>query len=399
MIDSLTLIVILSFLIPILTTRITKELVPSVAFEIFVGFIIGKSGLNLIHTGSETMEFLSNFGLAFLMFLGGLETQINTKKHAGGLISSPYSLAGMIFILTAIMSWLFSSFLTKTFNCSKSILYMTLIFSTTSVAIVFPTLKSRNDLKNTYKQTLLYAAFFADFLTLIAITIFSAYEDKNRITAEILIFFLFIAVVFLFVKFIKKVPKNENLAKSIQMVQYKPHIQIGIRGSFAILFLFMFLSEKLGIEIILGSFIAGIIISTINQNRVKVLRAKLDAIGYGFFIPLFFIYQGAKSTIPLKSETGLHFIIITIVGAIAIKTIASLPLILRFSLKETLAGGVLLSGRLSLIIAASIIGTKLKIISKEINSAIIILAAISCILSPFIFNLILRPKKQTLFKD
>ncbi|WP_025270353.1 cation:proton antiporter [Hippea sp. KM1] len=399
MIDSLTLIVILSFIIPIIAARITRDLVPSVAFEIFVGFLIGKSGLNLIHTGSETIEFLSNFGLAFLMFLGGLETQITTKKHAGGFVNSPYSLATMIFILTFAASWFMSSFLIKLFHCSKSVFYMTLIFSTTSVAIVFPTLKSRADLKSTYKQTLLYAAFLADFLTLIAITLFSLYKEKNRITSEILIFFLLITVVFLFIGLIKKAPENQNITKPFQMVKYKPHIQIGIRGSFAILFFFIFLSEKLGVEVILGSFLAGIIISNLNKSRVKVLRAKLDAIGYGFFIPVFFIYQGAKSSIPIKAEAGIEFIAITVIGAMAIKVVASLPLLIRFSLKETLAGGFLLSGRLSLIIAASIIGLKLNLINKEINSAIIILAAITCILSPSLFNIILKPKKRMLFND
>ncbi len=395
MIDSIALIVILSFLIPIASTRLLGGAIPSVAFEIFTGFIIGNSGLKLITTNSETMEFLSTFGLAFLMFLGGLESDLNFKKFSGkSFFNSPIFIAILTLILTVIFSWFFSKFLISQFNCASSALYLTLIFSTTSVAIVFPTLKSRNDLKLAYKQTLLYAAFLADFLTLTAISIFSFYKEKGEPIAEILLLFSIFGIAFLIIRFLKIIPQHKAIHKSVSMLKHKPHIQLGIRGAFALLFLFMFLAEKFGIEVILGSFIAGLIISNLNAKETKVLRIKLEALGYGFFIPFFFIYQGAKSTLPLETKIGIEFLLAIITGGILIKVLASLPLKIRFSLKDTIAGGILLSGRLSLIIAASIIGLKLGIIDEEVNSAIIILAAITCILSPTLFGIIKKPKKQ-----
>ncbi len=394
MIDSIALIVILSFIIPFFSIKVFGGVIPSVAFEIFVGFVIGKSGLNLVDTNSETLSFLSLFGLAYLMFLGGLESDPNIKKHfSKDFFRSPLFIAILTFLLTLLFSWVFSSFLIKTFNCSKSTLYLTLIFSTTSVAIVFPTLKSREDLKLVYRQTILYCAFLADFLTLIAITLFSMYKEKNKVTVEMLVILLIFAIAILINMLIKKIPSSTKILEAIKALKNKSHIQIGIRGSFAILLLFMFLAEKLGIEIILGSFLAGLIIANIDVKESKILRMKLDAIGYGFFIPIFFIYQGAVSSIPFNNS-AIAFVFVIVIGGILIKILASLPLFLRFSLKDTIAGGILLSGRLSLIIAAGIIGLKLGIVNEDINAAIIVLAAVTCVVTPVLFNIIKKPKKR-----
>ncbi len=389
MMDSIALIVILSFIIPFLSVKLFGGLIPSVAFEIAAGFIVGKSGLNIIDTNSEILSFLSLFGLAFLMFLGGLESEFSLKRgfDRKTLLKAPISIATMTFVLTFIFSLMFSIFLNKLFNCSKSVLYLTLVFSTTSVAIVLPTLKAKENLKLSYKQTLLYSAFIADFITLIAITIFSAYIEKNRLSKDMLFVFVIFAIAIFLSKTMKKIPENSKLVHTLKQLKYKPHIQIGIRGSFAILLLFMFLAEKLGVEVILGSFIAGLIISTMNFKEKKTLIMKLEAIGYGFFIPIFFLYQGSISTIPLDSSS-LKLVFVIVLGGLSIKVASSLPLLIRFSLRDTLAGGVLLSGRLSLIIAAGMIGLKLGIINSKVYSSIIILAAITCILSPVLFNLI-----------
>ncbi len=389
MMDSIALIVILSFVIPFLSAKLFGGLIPSVAFEILAGFIVGKSGFNLIDTNSEILSFLSMFGLAFLMFLGGLESELSIKRGLNRkiLLKSPISIATMTFILTFILSFMFSTFINKLFNCSKSVLYLTLVFSTTSVAIVLPTLKSMENIKLSYKQTLLYSAFLADFITLVAITIFSAYIEKNRLSKDMLLVFVIFAIAILLGKTIKKIPENSKIIHTLMQLKYKPHIQIGIRGSFAILLLFMFLAEKLGVEVILGSFIAGLIISTMDFKEKKTLIMKLEAIGYGFFIPIFFLYQGATSRIPLDSSS-IKLVLITVLGGLLIKVVSSLPMLVRYSFKDTVAGGVLLSGRLSLIIAAGMIGLKLSIINNRVYSAIIILAAITCILSPILFNLI-----------
>ena len=395
MLDSLALIVILSFFIPFLSVRFLGGLIPSVAIEIIIGIIIGVNGFNLINTNSEVMEFLSMFGLIYLMFLGGLESSFDLKSlKSKDFIHSPVFIGFVVFILTLALSYAFSVFLISTFHCATSAAYLTLVFSTTSVAIVFPTLKSRSDIKSSYKQALIMSALIADFATLFMITVFSLLMENKNNVADALVMLFIIVFAFMVKAGVKFFTKFKWINKTVSMMKHKPHIQMGIRGSLAVLFIFLLLAEKLGIEIILGSFIAGILISKISRVESEVLSLKLDAMGYGFFIPFFFIYQGAKSRLPIFSGEGVALLLVILIGSFLIKMLSALPFRLRFSTKETIAAGVLLSGRLSLIIAASIIGVKLGIIDKQMNSAIILLAAFSCVISPASFGLINKKKFQ-----
>ncbi|NOZ83810.1 MAG: NAD-binding protein [Epsilonproteobacteria bacterium] len=384
----------MSFIIPFVSAKSFKGMIPSVALEIIAGLILGRSGFHIIRTDIPALEFLSMFGLIYLMFLSGLEVEFKEQIiSAKRFFHSPLFISALIFVFTLSLSYLFSIFLVEIFHFSTSKIYLALIFSTTSVAVVFPTLKSRLDLKKSYRQTLMTSALIADLSTLFMITIFSLLkESKHEIINFLMIFILLIAT-FTINKIMQFLSGNRWINKIMHSIKYKNDIQVAVRGSFAILFVFLYLANKFGIELIMVSFLAGIIISKTTDMESDIIKMKLDAIGYGFFIPFFFIYQGAIAVMPSNIQNIIIIILIIVIGSFLIKIIASLPLKILFSLKDTIAGGILLSGRLSLIIAASLIGLKLGIINEEFNSAIIILAIVSSVISPTLFSMI---KKQVL---
>ncbi len=393
-INSLAIIALMSFIIPFVSAKSFKGMIPSVALEIVAGLILGKSGFHIIRTDIPALEFLSMFGLIYLMFLSGLEVEFKEQSaSAKRFFHSPLFISILIFILTLSLSYLFSIFLVEIFHFSTSKIYLALIFSTTSVAVVFPTLKSRLDLKKSYRQTLMTSALIADLATLFMITVFSLLKENKYGIVNFLMIFILLIATFTINKIMRFLSGNRWINKIIHSIKYKNDIQVAVRGSFAILFVFLYLANKFGIELIMVSFLAGIIISKTTDMESDIIKMKLDAIGYGFFIPFFFIYQGAISVIPSNIQNIIIIILIIVVGSFFIKIIASLPLKILFSLKDTIAGGILLSGRLSLIIAASLIGLKLGIINEEFNSAIIILAIASSVISPTLFSMI---KKQIL---
>jgi Trk K+ transport system NAD-binding subunit len=118
------------------------------------------------------------------------------------------------------------------------------------------------------------------------------------------------------------------------------------------------------------------------------LRRKLDLFGYAFFIPIFFIMVGVRFDLAalLDSRQTLLLVPLLLVLAYCIKLIAALVFRIRFSWRETLAGGTLLSARLSLIIAISAIGLALGSIDAATNSAIILVAVVTSTASPLLFN-------------
>ncbi len=389
----ISIIVILSFILPIISMKLFRYIIPSVAVEIVAGFLLGKSGLGLIME-NNIMDFVSMFGLVYLMFLAGLEMDVEMIRDLKGvkIVYSPIFLAFFVFFATFIIAYPFSIFIVRQFSHTSDPVYLSFILSTTSVAIVHPLLKSRTDLKRVYKQTVFLSAIVADFTTLFLISIYALFkEEKTSIISFIILFALFV-VSLLAGKIIKFFYKYKFSREIFSLLKYHSTVQIGVRAVFALLFTFLLLAELFGVEVILGAFLAGAVVSYISGKETNILRMKLDAIGYGFFIPFFFIYQGASSSFPHMSYENIYLIILIILGGLLIKIIASLPLLLRFNFKDTLSAGVLLSSRLSLIIAASIIGLKLGLISKDLNSSIMLIAVSSCIISPSVFNIMQKRK-------
>ncbi|NIV40261.1 MAG: hypothetical protein GWN58_65925, partial [Anaerolineae bacterium] len=164
--------------------------------------------------------------------------------------------------------------------------------------------------------------------------------------------------------------------------------QVDVRGAFALALAFIALAQGLGVEMILGAFLGGALIGLLAGTGATDLRHKLDLFGYAFFIPIFFIMIGVRFDLSalLSSTRALLLVPVVLFLAYAIKFAASLLFRLGFSWRETLAGGALLSSRLSLIIAVSAIGLQMGSIDSATNSAIILVAIVTSTLSPLLFN-------------
>jgi Trk K+ transport system NAD-binding subunit len=164
--------------------------------------------------------------------------------------------------------------------------------------------------------------------------------------------------------------------------------QIKVRAAFTMMLIFVALAEMLGTEVILGAFLAGVIVSLLKRPQDAELIHQLDAIGYGFFIPIFFIMVGVDFNLAslISSPRTLLIVPLLLVAAGLVKLLPALIYKLSFTWKQTLGAGTLLSSRLSLIIAASAIGLRLDVISESVNAAIILVAIVTVILAPLIFS-------------
>jgi Trk K+ transport system NAD-binding subunit len=167
--------------------------------------------------------------------------------------------------------------------------------------------------------------------------------------------------------------------------------QIDVRGAFAIGLAFIALAENLGVEMILGAFLGGALISLLSFQGAADLHHRLDVIGYAFFIPIFFVMVGVRFDLAsvLDSTRTLLLVPLLLAAAYGVKLVSSLLYRLSYSWRETLAAGALLSSRLSLIIAVAAIGLELGSIDEATNSAIILVAIVTCTFSPLLFNRIL----------
>jgi Kef-type K+ transport system membrane component KefB len=151
--------------------------------------------------------------------------------------------------------------------------------------------------------------------------------------------------------------------------------------------IFVVLAEKLGIEIIVGAFLAGAIVALLRTPEDRELSSQLEAIGFGFFIPIFFIMVGVDFNLPalVSSSEALLSVPLLLFAAIAVKIIPALVFRLNHTWREAFAAGILMCPRLSLIIAAAAIGEKLGIIDESVNAAIVLVAVVTVTASPLGF--------------
>lgn len=394
---SLVIISLLAFLVPLGVSSLRRVQFPAVIAEIVVGGIVGQSGFGVIVPNPQ-VDFLAEFGFVYLMFVSGLELDLGTIRgglslRAGlrKLVRSPLVAAVLIFLGTLIIAGLAAWMLVRA-ELVHSMVIAALILSTTSVGVVVPILKERGEIRTALGQTIMVAAVVADVVTMILLTVAIVVrrEGLGVEAAVVLLVFLVAVVVF----FMMELGQRRAIVRRVLRELSHAATQIKVRGALALMMVFLALSEFLGTELVLGGFLAGLLLGAFASHERGLLRAKLDAIGYGFFIPIFFINVGVRFDTATLAGTGAVWLVVGLLAAaIGAKLIPSLLLAVRFSWRDALAAGALLSARLSLVIVAADICLRAGIISASVSSAIIIVAVVVCLASPVAYSHI-RPMEE-----
>ncbi len=389
---SLLWVIILAVLVPLILNRVRWLKLPIVVGEILAGIFFGKSGLNLIHN-DPALTVMSAFGFSFLMFLAGMEIDFSMISFSGGgkrgWKENPVVLSILIFVGTLLLASL-TTLGMASLGLVERWTTMALILSTTSLGVVVPVLKEKNLSVGVYGQTLLLAALVADFATMLLITIEATVMASGLTTDVLLVSILFVAF-FASYRSGTLISRWKPLQKTLSDLAGSTS-QIRVRGALALMLTFVALSEKLGAEVILGAFLAGAVVALLYAQQSEELYHKLEAIGFGFFIPVFFITVGAGFDLAalISDRKAIYLFLGLMVAAYLVKLVPSLILIPGFSWRKAVSGGLLLSSRLTLIIAAAAIGLRLGVIDSTTNSAIILIAVVTCSLSPALFSTVLE---------
>ena len=399
---SLLIVVALAFVVPLILSRFKSLNLPVVVGEILAGVLVGRSGFGLVHVDDPVLELLAELGFVFLMFLSGMEINFSRlgQSRAGGSAGGrrqwgPLPLGGLSFVLTLALATGFGLAFAGA-GLVRNPWMLALILSTTSLGVVMPVLKESGLISGRFGQTMLIAAMIADFATMLLITVLVAVLSSG-LSPEILLigvlFVLFFLMVYFGRFFFKRIPGVRRVIEELSQTA----TQIKVRFAFALMLIFVALSEALGTELILGAFLAGAVLSLLRAPADADLGPKLEAIGFGFFIPIFFVMVGVRLNLSALSGSPQALLLVPLLlgAAVIVKLLPALIFRLGFTWRETLSAGALLSARLSLIIAASAIGLRLGVIGEPVNAAIILVAILTVTLSPLIFNRLMpRPKRK-----
>ncbi|CAM3972396.1 RCK C-terminal domain-containing protein [Alicyclobacillus pomorum] len=388
---SLLIVTALGLLVPLIVTRIRAVRIPIVVGEIIAGVVVGKSGFNIIQN-SEWLQFLQFFGLAFLMFVSGLEidfatlkpTKVGKGNRYARFLTMPPVFATFATGLTFVLSYSLSQVL---FNLHfiKSPLLFSLILTTTSLTVVVPVLKEYGVLNTEFGQLVMATAVMADFVTMILISVATSLY-QGGLSPKVLLFLVLITVLVVLYVLLRRI-RHRKIARRLQ----HGTAQVGVRAAFAIMLVFLVLSQYLGVQVILGTFLAGILVGLLSDRERTDIYHKLDAIGFGFLIPIFFIMIGVSFDIKVlfQDPKALLLFPILLLAVYIFKALPGLLLRFKFPWRKTTAGAVLLTTQMSVTVAAAEVALKIGAISPGVNTAIILVAMLTSIISPVLFGKIL----------
>lgn len=352
---------------------------PSVLGKLLIGIILGPSVLKLI-TEMETLAEFSQIGVILLMFIAGLETDVDEFKRTGkastfvglGGIIVPLVLghfAGIILNLTTIQSW-----------------FLGLLLSATSVSISVQALKEMNQIKTREGTTILGAAVIDDVVVIIALAFLMSFAGGNvNLTTVILKKVLFFATAILVGW--KVVPWFLKKFSSLKVTETV------ISSALIICFVYAYLAEYTGVAAIIGAYIAGLVISVTNfKNEVF---EKIETISYSIFVPVFFTSIGVTAQFSGLTQ-NLGLIVLLSIIAILTKLIgASIGAKLAgFNWNSSLGiGSAMVSrGEVALIIAT--IGLESKLLTQDMFAVIVIVILVTTIITPPMMKWFFKSKIQ-----
>jgi Kef-type K+ transport system membrane component KefB len=347
---------------------------PAVVLEILFGIVVGPV-LGLVGV-DPLIASLGELGFLLLLFLAGFEIDLRLFERSG---PRPVIRGGVLFALTLALAAVGSLALGLG-------IFMTLVLATTSVGLVVPTLRSGRTLATPLGQDILIAALIADFATLVSVSLVAL---LLRVGADVrlLAFPLFIAVVVLAFAVLRAAAWWWPNAFGRFFDRLDPEA-LGVRFAIAMLLAGAGLAAALGIEPALGAFLAGTGVATVFRHRGE-LDHTLDGLAYGFLIPIFFIGVGLEFRLgALADPAALGFVAVLVIAAFVVKLLPSLAVFgRRHGARSGAAAGMLLSARLSLIIVVARIGVELGVVDRDLESTIILLAAVTATLAPVGYRL------------
>lgn len=408
----LLIVIFLAFLVPLIVSRIRRFRLPIVVGEILVGILIGVSGFGLVPNHDPFLDLLSEFGFVFLFFLAGTEIDFSSFLRASpsgeGEASIRSKLFGILplsfiaFGLTLLLSFLASLWMLSQGYVENAWL-MALIFAPSALGIVVAVLKEESFSRTRLGQSLLTATLVADFGTLLLFTISVAIFSSGLTLEILLIGLLFVAFIFMYRfgnLFFNRFPPVRRAMEELSGATS----QIKVRAAFTVLLIFVALAEFVGTEVVLGAFLAGAVVSLLATPADREAMHQLEAVGFGFFIPIFFIMIGVNFNIFALLETppvtflnipeAFLLVPALFLISLAVKFIPALLFKIHFGWRETIAIGALLSSRLSLIVAEAAIELELGLIDESVNAAIILTAMVLATFSPVAFNRIAKKPEE-----
>lgn len=373
--DSLAVVAALAFLAPLAADALPGR-VPSAVLEILAGIAVGPQLLGLAETDAA-VEVLAVLGLAFLLFTAGLE--VDLRGLGGGTARA--AIAG--FGASAVLALAAGGALTG-LGLADDATFVAVTLAATSLGIVVPVLRDSGVAGEPFGQLVIAAATVADFATVILLTLLFSSEAAGTGT-QLALLGAFAVATAVVVLAIMEAGRSRWLSATLLRLQDST-AQIRVRGAIVLLAGFAALATHLGLEVILGTFVAGALLAALDRDggmTHPLFRAKLDGAAYGVFVPVFFVTVGLRFDLDALTNDAAALATVPVAFA-ALLVVRAVPA-LRYRdipLRRRLAAGALQATSLPFIVAATMIGTEAGVVGPATAAGLVGAGLLSVIVLP-----------------
>jgi Kef-type K+ transport system membrane component KefB len=375
--DNLAAVAAVAFAAPLLLGLVPALRLPSVLLEIGAGIVLGPSVLGWVQADAA-VDVLSLIGVGFLLLLAGLEIEVDRLR--GAVLRLALTGFALSFAIAVAVGYGLDAA-----GVVGAPFLVAVILSATSLAVVLPLLKDSGLAGSAFGQMVIAAASIADVATVILLSLFFS-EQTAGVGVRLLLFALFGLVCVVAGAAIAAGARVPSLSAALLRLQ-DTTAQIRVRGAFVLLMAFSIIAQRFGLEAILGTFLAGMLLKLADRDDAMThshFHEKLTEAGFGFFIPVFFVASGLRldaGALVSDSSTLLHVPVLVA----AIYVIRGLPAILYSSLlgsRRAVAAGLLQSTTLSFVLIASQIGQELGLLGSSEAAALTAAALVSVLVNP-----------------
>jgi Kef-type K+ transport system membrane component KefB len=379
---SLLIMMAIAVVIP-LAIRLLKLPIAEVVLLILAGIAFGPQVLNLIQVDAA-INLFGELGLGFLFFLAGLELNMESLRgRAGRLAATSWGVSLLLAIMVAFglmaLGWV------------SSPIGFAIVLTSTALGTLLPVLRDSGELTTPFGRMFMGAGAWGEFGPILAIALFLGTQSA---LAAMLSLALFSGIAIL----VAVVPRLFRTTKTINYLQnsHRTSSQTSVRITLLLLIFLLVVAADFGIDVVMGAFIGGIILRRfLPENQETELESKVEGIGFGFFIPMFFILSGVNLDIAsiIANPWPMFAVFVLLILVRGLPTFILYRGILPDTRQRTRLSLYTATG-LPIIVAVTSIQVSAGVMSTNDAAELVAAGVLSVMVFPFLARILKRPTTQ-----
>ena len=375
--NSVLIIAGIAVLVPVVLGLLPGLPVPGAVLEVIAGIIVGPSVLGWVRVDAP-VQVLSDLGLGMLLFLAGLE--IDVERLRGPLSR----LAGMAFAVSVVLG-LLCAYVFRLAGLTTQPLLLAIMLMSTSAGLLLPLLKDAGEDGTEFGQLVMTAAALAEIVPILLLSLFfsAASKTTDDQLVSLAIFFAMLTLIGLALARVRRLPGLDRMLNHLADAS----AQLRVRAALTLALACGVLAYRFGFASILGAFAAGLLVRLIEiSGRAPhpQFQIKLEGIGFGFLIPIFFIATGVEYQLKdlLTNPVAIAEVPLFLTALICVRGLPALLYRRSTGTRRAMAAGLLQATTLTFVIVATQIGLATGKITPTTVASLLAAGLVSAALFP-----------------